>query len=128
MNIPAEVITVIISALIAGGAGYISVLMGRRKLQADATQVIQQAASGVIIDLEKRVEELNAEVCTLRVFREQVGELTSQITPLRNEISELKFQIRGHAIEISRLQTQLIDAQALIRSLEQENAKLRAVK
>lgn len=58
----------LVVALVGGGtiAAVINAVMARKKLGADATKVITEAAAGVATDLRKDNADLRTEVATLR--------------------------------------------------------------
>jgi hypothetical protein len=107
-------IIIVVTALLASIPGIITAYIGRKKQQADAVQVIQAAAAGLVVDLKQRIDDLEVELKELR--------------PLRDEVQDLKYRTRCQDVEIGRLQKELTDASGRIQCLETENERLRAGK
>lgn len=80
-------IAAIIGAISGAVGSLLPILWSKRKTKADTTKVIEEAASSLIVNLERRVKDLTMEVRELRL---ENGELSRRVIRLENENEELK--------------------------------------
>jgi signal transduction histidine kinase len=102
------IITVIATVLTAT----IGILANRRKVAADVTAQLTNAASGMLERMQGDIARMQAELIELRPFREKVR--------------DLEYKLQCAITNQEGMQRQLTSAQGRIQTLELENAALRA--
>jgi hypothetical protein len=87
-----DIIAALIGALVGGVVvAVVNNMFMRRKTQAEATHLIEQAASGVICDLQEQVKELK---CDVAILKKKLVRAMSRINKLMGGIVVLLEQIR----------------------------------